>query len=160
MTHQRGSGVFNSLMPSHSCPVVAVPETRSKWSCSIMIAHSPRNGIFEASSKAAWLRGQSAYVTIARNIPTKIGVQNVATKSDVMFWTVRIAFIVDTFSAKICFFVVQLEINQRAEHLQVRDQCVHFRWHAGLAIKIARDRLRISFCERIDPRTVRISLRL
>jgi hypothetical protein len=31
---------------------------------------------------------------MAMKIPTKIGVQNVVTKSDVMFWTVRMALMV------------------------------------------------------------------
>src|SRR3954447_4774095 len=95
---------------------------------------------------------------MAMKMPTNIGVQTVVTKSEVMFWTVRMAFIVDASSAKICFFVVQLEIDEGAEHLQVRDQSVHFSWHSSFAVKIPSNRLRISLRERIDVGTVRIGL--
>src|ERR1700737_1191411 len=37
MIHHRGSGVFNSLMPSHSWPVVEVPETLSMSPWSVMM---------------------------------------------------------------------------------------------------------------------------
>jgi hypothetical protein len=38
-----------------------------------MIGQSSRNGIFDASSKAARLRGKSAQVTMARKMPKKTG---------------------------------------------------------------------------------------
>jgi predicted CxxxxCH...CXXCH cytochrome family protein len=39
---------------------VVLPEMLSISLCSAMICHSSRNGILDASSKVAWLLGQSA----------------------------------------------------------------------------------------------------
>jgi len=47
------------------------------------------------------------------------------------------AFIVGAFSAKIGFLVVDLEVDQRAEHLEISDQRVHLGRRAGFAVEVA-----------------------
>src|SRR4051812_43413109 len=128
-----------------------------------MIAQSSRRGIIAASSKAVRLRGHSAYVTIAMKIPTKIGVQNVVTKSDVKFWTVRMAFIVllsrrRGYSAKIGFFVVELEVHQGPKHLQISNQRIHFGRHPCPAVEVAYHGLWIALCEGVRAGAVGIGL--
>src|SRR3954453_23509990 len=61
-------------------------------------------------------------------------------------------------STEICFFVVKFEIDERAKHLQVGNQRVHFGRCAGFAIEISGDRFRISLQECIDVYAVWISL--
>src|SRR3954466_242438 len=96
---------------------------------------------------------------MAMKIPTKIGVQTDVTRSDAMLWTVRIAFIVVP-SAQIGFFVVELKVDQRAEHLQIRDQRIHLGRRAALAVEIARYGLWIALGECIRASVIGIGLRL
>ena len=60
---------------------------------------------------------------MAMKMPTKSGVQNDITKSETVFEAVKIAFMIEP-SAQVCFFVVELEVDERAEHLQIGDQRV------------------------------------
>src|SRR5436305_14393345 len=93
---------------------------------------------------------------IARKIATKTSVQIVVTRPDARLSSVRMAFIVDAFSAKIGFLVVDLEVDQRAEHLQVRDQRVHLGRRPGLAVKIAHYGLRVALGEVVGAGLFRI----
>src|ERR1700759_1142806 len=91
---------------------------------------------------------------MARNMTTKSGVQKLRTNWDARFSSETIAFIV-TPSTQIGFFVVKLEIDQRAQHLQVGDQSVELRGIACLAIEIADKRLWESLSK-----TIRIAVRI
>src|ERR1700742_856758 len=85
---------------------------------------------------------------MARNMTTKSGVQKLRTNWDARFSSETIAFIV-TPSTQIGFFVIKLEIDQRAQHLQVGDQSVELGGIACLAIEIADQRLWVSLSKTI-----------
>ena len=59
-SHQRGSGVFSSLMPSHSWPVVSVPECRRSFSLADIRRHSSSRGMRAASSNFGRFFGHQA----------------------------------------------------------------------------------------------------
>src|SRR4029079_17317205 len=97
---------------------------------------------------------------IAVKIATTTGVQIVVTRPDARLSSVRMAFIGDAFSAKIGFLVVELEVDQRAEHLQIGDQRVHLGRRAGLAVEIAHDGLGVALAEGVGAGIVGIGLGL
>src|ERR1700693_3505156 len=138
MSHQRGSGVFNSLMPSHSWPVVVLPETWSKSLCSVMMIsflpqrHSRRlvEGFLVARPKRVSHDCDEDSDEDRRPEGRDESRCDILNGQDC---THRSA------SAKIGFFVVKLEIDQRAEHLQVSDQRVQLGGSTRLAVEIAGD---------------------
>ena len=67
-SHHFGSGVFSSLMPSHSCPVVVLPVTRVLFDLGRHRSTSPvlvLRGIGRRRSKRALFFGQKTQATIA-----------------------------------------------------------------------------------------------
>src|SRR3954463_16072904 len=97
---------------------------------------------------------------IATKIATNTGVQIVVTRPDARLSRVRMAFIVGAFSAKIGFLVVDLEVDQRAEHLEIGDQRVHLGRRAGLAVEVAHHGLGITLGESVGAGVIGIGLGL
>src|SRR5690348_11491164 len=92
-------------------------------------------------------------------ITTKTGVQKESTRFEARFSMETIAFM-STSSAQIGFFVVELEVDQRAQHLQIGHQCVELGRIATPAVEVADKRLRIALLKCFGLRAVGIELGL
>src|SRR4051812_10294247 len=114
MIHQRGSGVFSSLMPSHSWPVVAVPETLSISLWSVMVSsflpqrHACRRiecGLVAGPERVGHdgKEYSDEHRRPQRHDEIRGEILNRQDCSHVL-----------AFSAKISFFVVKLEVDQGA----------------------------------------------
>src|SRR5579863_7489713 len=62
-------------------------------------------------------------------------------------------------SAQVGFFVVELEVDQRSQHLKIRNQSIELGRITRFAVKVSNDSFWIAFLKRVTPGTVRIDLR-
>src|SRR6185295_6272510 len=126
-------GVFSSRMPSHSWPVVAVPVTASTSVLSAMI--SPR------AVACGRLRRTAPGVTAAARMRAPAGRPRRNTPGPRSERTRRAPDRSrSSWSPDVGLVVVELEVDQRAEHLQIGDQRVGLGDAAGVAVVIARQR--------------------
>src|SRR5215471_1594522 len=90
------------------------------------------------------------------NKPTKTGVHHVATKSNSDTCTIESIFM--TSSAQVRLVVVELEVNERAQHLKIGDEGVHLGDLRGISVEVAGDRFRIALLQIADAGVVCASL--
>ena len=122
-SHQRGSGVFSSLMPSHSWPVVSVPETSSIFFLGHQ-ASSSSSGICAARSKRGWFFGQQRIGKSDHEHQREIDGAPALREGQHVFISPAFHRLSPVLRG---VGVVGLEVHQRAQHLQIGDQGIGLR---------------------------------